>query len=351
MNYNNNSFLIRKSSNRTRGSETVPKLMNTIQINRSESISIHNQLMEQLKYHIQSGAWESGTKLPTVREMAQALRINYNTVRMAYQELERQGYLVTEQGRGTFVATDTRRKPESQQETLLDLIDEALIKAKGMGISPEEFASTAYTRAKLFPLGNPDVRLLFIECNLADLEHFANNIQQGTGVKPDTLLVEELQGKEESFFQQYDLIATTLFHVAEIQVLVGPEQFVIGLMVEPDYIEVLAEIARLSNGARVGLICAEQKGAEAMERVLIGVGATHPKFILAGVDQPDKIEHVFEEADLIYVSRLALRQHRSDWPSNKPFRPYVDDLDDGALRLLRRQIARVHYAKEGEAAK
>jgi hypothetical protein len=115
-------------------------------------------------------------------------------------------------------------------------------------------------------------------------------------------------------------------------------------MIAPDYLEVLVEIASLSKGARVGLICAEQKGAEAMERALIGVGATSPKFILAGVDQPDKIDLVFQEADLIYVSRLALRQHRGDWPSNKPFRPYVDDLDDGALRLLRREITRVHFS-------
>jgi DNA-binding transcriptional regulator YhcF (GntR family) len=320
--------------------------MNTIHINRSEPISIHTQLMEQLRYHIESGAWEPGKKLPTVRELALALRINYNTVRMAYQELERQDYLVSEQGRGTFVAADIPHKPEGQQETLLDLIDEAIIKAKAKGISPEEFAQTAYTRARLFPLGDPDVRLLFTECNLADLEHYADTIKQGAGVKPETYLVEDLRNKERNFFKRFDLIATTLFHVAEIQVLVGPEQIVLGLMIEPDYLEVLAEIARLPNGARVGLICAEQKGAEAMERVLIGVGATYPRFITAGIDQPDKVEQVFGESDQIYISRLALRQHRGTWPSGKPFRPYVDNLDDGALRLLRRQIAQVHFSKQ-----
>ena len=81
-----------------------------------------------------------------------------------------------------------------------------------------------------------------------------------------------------------------------------------------------------------------------MERVLVGVGATYPKFILAGVDQPNKIDQVFQEADMIYVSRQALNQHREEWPSNKPYRPYVDDLDDGALRLLRREIIRVHFS-------
>jgi len=302
--------------------------------------------MEQLKYHLESSAWEPGKKLPTVRELARALRINYNTVRMAYQELERKGYLISEQGRGTFVAANIPRKTEGQQETLLDLVDEAIIKAKARGISPEEFAQTAYTRARLFPLGDPDVRLLFTECNLADLEHYADTIKQGAGVKPETYLVEDLRNKERSFFKQFDLIATTLFHVVEIQVLIGPEQMVLGLMIEPDYLEVLSEIARLPIGAHVGLICAEQKGAEAMERALIGVGATYPRFITAGIDQPDKVEQVFRESDLIYISRIALRQHQGTWPSGKPFRPYVDDLDDGALRLLRRQIAQVHFSKQ-----
>jgi len=320
--------------------------MNNIQINRSEPISIHNQLMEQLKYHIDGGAWKPGDKLPTVREMAQFLRINYNTIRLAYQELERQGYLVTEQGRGTFVAKDAHPKNEGQQEILLDLIDEALIKAKSIGISPEEFASTAYARGILSPFENPEVKLLFTECNRADMDHYAMNIQQGAGIKPETCLIEEFRKKDRNFYNQFDIIATTLFHVADIQEWVGPTHTVLGLMVEPDYLDVLAEIARLQNGARVGLICAEHKGAEAMERVLKGVGATFPKFILAGIDQPEKVEQVFQESDVIYVSRLALSQHRDEWPSNKPFRPYVDDLDDGALRLLRREIMRVHFSKQ-----
>jgi len=300
--------------------------------------------MEQIKYHIDNGYWKPGDKLPTVRLMAQSLRINYNTIRLAYQELERHGYLITEQGRGTFVAQETRRKPEGHQEVLLDLIDEALIKAKSMGISPEEFASTAYARGMLFPFESPDVKLLFTECNKADLEHFAMNIQQGAGIKPDTILIDQLRQKAQSFFEKYDIIATTLFHVADIQEWVGPTHTVIGLMVEPDYLEVLAEIARLPNGARVGLICAERKGAEAMERVLMGVGATYPKFITSGIDQPEKVEQVFQEADVIYVSRLALSQYREKWPSDKPFRPYIDDLDDGALRLLRREVMRVHFS-------
>jgi len=320
--------------------------MHSIQINRSESISIHTQLMEQLKYHIESGAWKPGKQLPTVRELAKTLRINYNTVRAAYRELERQGYLVSIQGRGTFVALDAPGNTEDQQETLLDIVDEALIRAMASGVSTEEFAQAAYTRARLFPLAKPEVRLLFSECNPTDLAYYANTIRKGTGVAPESILLEDLRKKERRFFEQFDLIATTLFHVTELQKLAGPQHTVLGLMLEPDYLEVLSEIARLQDGARVGLICAVQTGAEAMERALVGVGATYPRFMTAGIDQPEQIERIFQECDQIYVSRIALRQYQGSWPDDKSFRLYVDDLDDGAIRLLRRQIARVHFSKQ-----
>jgi len=76
-------------------------------VNKALPLPIHAQLTEQLRQQIEAGTLSRGTRLPTVRALAQELRINYNTVRAAYQELERQGYVLTKQGQGTFVATDS----------------------------------------------------------------------------------------------------------------------------------------------------------------------------------------------------------------------------------------------------
>jgi GntR family transcriptional regulator len=319
--------------------------MNEIHINRSEPIPIHTQLIEQLKYAIESGIWQPGRKIPTVREMAQILRINYNTVRTAYQELERSGYLSAEQGRGTFVAPDLEIKQDKGQMSLYDLIDEALIKAKSMGVSPDAFASAAYTRARLYPKGTPDVSVLFVECNNADMEYYARTIHAGTGIKPETVLIEDLAGKGPAFFNRFDLVATTFFHVAELQELVGSNQAVLALMVAPDYLEVMAQLADLPEGTHVGLICAEQKGADSMKRSLIGTGTNYLHYITAGLDQPEKLKNVFEESDRIFISRLAKQTHQGSWPAEKPLQTYIDDLNDSALRLLRREMQRVYQLK------
>lgn len=62
------------------------------------------QVKNRLSYLIGSGAYAAGDRLPTVRGLAVDLDISYNTVNRAYMDLEREGYITTRKGRGTFVA-------------------------------------------------------------------------------------------------------------------------------------------------------------------------------------------------------------------------------------------------------
>jgi GntR family transcriptional regulator len=71
---------------------------------QDNGIPIYVQLRDQLSALVGRGALAPGTRLPTMREVAVALRIDLNTVQRAYAELEREGILTLVQGRGTFVA-------------------------------------------------------------------------------------------------------------------------------------------------------------------------------------------------------------------------------------------------------
>ena len=66
--------------------------------------SIYEQVMDQLKEQIMTGQMATGEKLPSVRELSKSITVNPNTVQKAYRELERQGYVYTTSGVGTFVA-------------------------------------------------------------------------------------------------------------------------------------------------------------------------------------------------------------------------------------------------------
>ena len=65
---------------------------------------IYEQIKEQIKAQIVSGTLETGSALPSIRALAKDLRISVITTKRAYDELERDGYIVTAPGRGSFVA-------------------------------------------------------------------------------------------------------------------------------------------------------------------------------------------------------------------------------------------------------
>ncbi|MEM1128535.1 MAG: GntR family transcriptional regulator [Bacteroidota bacterium] len=313
-------------------------------IDKQRGSSVHDQVVEQMKYHVEVGTWMPGAKVPTVRELSGALRINYNTVRAAYRTLEQEGYLVSAQGRGTFVAQDAPRvtAPGSDGHAL-DIVDEALAKAQAAGIDAETFVRLATHRAPAFAERIRGMRLLLIECNAPGLARYARQIEVGTGVRPVTLHVDEAQAQPASFFEDFDLVATTLFHIDEMRDAYDAKGLdtdaLIALMIEPSYLHVVREITELPPGTHVGLVCTSEQAAASMERALLGVGADHLTLHLAGIDEPSQLPAVFEASDRVYVSPQAQEGHGDPWPSNTPVHLYSDDVSSAALRLLRRRLA------------
>ena len=100
-----------------------------IQINYRDTRPFYQQIKDNVRHLVVSGALKKDDKLPSVRELAASLAINPNTIQRAYVELERQGYIYTVKGKGSFVADNTVMKEKRKKEVLLqvsDMIDEAI---------------------------------------------------------------------------------------------------------------------------------------------------------------------------------------------------------------------------------
>jgi GntR family transcriptional regulator len=78
--------------------------------NPSSGVPIYLQLMEQVKYAIETGALRPGEQLPGIRPLAEELVINPNTVAKAYRELEHEGIIELRHGAGAFVAAGVGTK-------------------------------------------------------------------------------------------------------------------------------------------------------------------------------------------------------------------------------------------------
>jgi len=106
---------------------------------QDNGIPIYIQLREQILALIGRGLLKPGAQMPTMRQVAVALKIDLNTVQRAYAELEREGVLSKQRGVGTFV-TETAPPPRNTKRQLQDFAARVAAQAKGQGIALEELA-------------------------------------------------------------------------------------------------------------------------------------------------------------------------------------------------------------------
>lgn len=122
--------------------------MDAFRIDPKSPVPVWAQAKSRLLYLILSGKYQEGDKLPTVRDLAVELNINYNTVNKAYQDLERDGYVSTVRGKGCFV-TDKAREGYFVIESEIDLLIQELIdKAMTRGMTGEELVMRIVGRLK-----------------------------------------------------------------------------------------------------------------------------------------------------------------------------------------------------------
>ena len=89
-----------------------------IQLNYRDTRPFYQQIKDNVRQLVVSGALKKDEKLPSVRDMAASLAINPNTIQRAYRELESEGYIYTLSGKGPFVAEVDHANQFRQQELL-----------------------------------------------------------------------------------------------------------------------------------------------------------------------------------------------------------------------------------------
>ena len=122
-----------------------------IQFNYRSGKPLYLQVVEQVKAAAASGALRPGEALPSIRTLAEQLRINRNTLAKAYTELEHQGVIETIAGKGCFLRENgSPFKTEVAAEILAADIDAAIVQAHHLQVSPEDFLAIVRARLETF---------------------------------------------------------------------------------------------------------------------------------------------------------------------------------------------------------
>lgn len=108
-----------------------------ISLNYRDSRPIYEQIKDELRKLIVTGAIAAEEKLPSVRSLATQLSINPNTIQRAYNDLEAEGYIYSVPGKGSF-ASDRGSADAARRDLLLDKVRELLTELRVLGVTKEE---------------------------------------------------------------------------------------------------------------------------------------------------------------------------------------------------------------------
>lgn len=107
-------------------------------LSQSDKRPLYLQIMEQIKRQIAVGDWAEGQAIPSIRQLAVDLEVSVITVKRAYYELEREGIIVTQHGKGSHVAFTPGLGARLREEELLRHLEQATRIAAQLGIRPEQ---------------------------------------------------------------------------------------------------------------------------------------------------------------------------------------------------------------------
>ena len=108
-------------------------------ISNSSPDPIYEQIKKQIKSQIINGELEEGQSLPSIRKLAKELQISVITTKRAYEDLEKEGFIDTVTGKGSFVAAQNKEfLREKRMKIVEDKLSEAISEAKMLGICIHE---------------------------------------------------------------------------------------------------------------------------------------------------------------------------------------------------------------------
>ena len=224
-------------------------------IEKNSTVSIYQQLINQVTRKVQNGELPSGKKLPTVRELADQLGIARGTVKHAYEELERKGIITMTRGKGTFIREQARQESRAKVRAMV-AIERLLDEMESLSFSPQEIQMFFNLKMRERMERDDNVCIIFIDCNPETLANIINQISVLPNIEAHKLLLNNAL-KEPFVIDDFaDLVITTSTHMNQLSSVVSNKEKLVQVVTAPSS-PTVAKMAMI-GGKSVGILCASE---------------------------------------------------------------------------------------------
>lgn len=311
-------------------------------IDKNSKMPLFLQISQQLRYLILSGKFESGAKLPSMRQLAQFLHVNRNTINNALEILSREGLIEIRQGIGIFVKNRPSMVTE-MSESLMDIARDAVLRAREIGYSMEDLTSAIYLvghHKDSVPIPTNGRYIVFVECNQPVLEGYKNDIEKELNIKVIPYLLDELHDMNSTTLEiinQAEVVVTTYTHLYDVKSLLKDVNVAILAITAGPYVNLLMRVSSWPRDAKVTIVMVRKYGALEVGQSLFDSGLVFDEIIQCGLDTPE-YEKLIDQSEYLIISSAAFKGVEKLIRPDQKYVIYENVLDQASLDMLKKYL-------------
>ena len=304
-------------------------------LDKNVKLSYYEQIKGQLLSAIYCGKIQEGERLPSIRELADALEVNYKTIQGIYQRLAQENYIGIVKGSGAYLEKRSGENTYEQMRraAIFRLLNEVSEKARQLGLQPQRFAHLLDS----FATGNNTKRL-----RLAVVDHeeeafiFSRELRSRLRADVFPVSLSDLDSEEaKEALRTSDYLLTTSWHLDDVACL--QQRYEKGLVeIKPSH-AIYQEILGQARTRKVAIIIKDEKTMHTSWDIFMNIfhPSTEKKFWIAPIDREDLINEIIEQADVIFVSPMCWDEVRKRTPAEKELKTYENFISEDTITHLK----------------
>jgi GntR family transcriptional regulator len=313
-------------------------------LNKKSRIPLYLQLKDQIQYYISTGALLNNEQLPAVNSLAKELAINFETVRKAYKELEKEGLISMQRAKGTMVTLypgdSPKGSPASERTSPHDLID-AVGRRLRSGRTAGEIRLEFEAALEAAISERNDQFIIFTECNTLQVQDISKQLADVLQVRVVPTLLSELSqtvAQIEGQPGQLRAIVTTGFHLNDVRAILVGRSIDIQVLITNMSPTTRRKVDEVGPDKKYGFICRDRESLLIYNDLLKAEFGRKLKLSSACMENDADIEAVLRSVDALFVTPPVYLEIKKRAPAHLPVFNVFDRVDPMSLSLLKSHL-------------
>lgn len=315
-------------------------------LDKESKVPLYLQLKDQIKYHISTGGLQDNQQLPAVNALAKELAINFETVRKAYKELEKEGLISMQRAKGSLVTLQhgqarlSKRAAASERPApsdFADLVGRRLRNGQSAAEIRREFESALETAVA----ERNEQFIVFTECNALQVQEISAQLKDALQIQVMPTLLSDLDkalAELEVNAGRLKAIVTTGFHLNDVRAVLSSRPIDIQVLITNMSPDTRRKIDEIGMDKKFGFICRDQESIAVYNDLLRAEFGKKIRLSSAHLDDETHVEAIIGSVDALLVTPPVYKEMKKRAPAHLPVFNVFDRIDPMSLRMLKTHL-------------